>query len=261
MIKGNSKLKTYLYRPSSHVIHLVDFESLTELSDHYAKDSVNHIEKLVTELLLFFALIKLNEKMTLNISFEKSKHLFILEIYPDGHFRYLTNPKQDFIFSSDQDINVRITKHFELSNRPYTSYVKVAAGLPLAQTILSNSYQMNGTFFLLKNRNRSALIVDPPRVSNIADESIKTVMTTQEMMKAISLKEDKLDMHLSEDLVLLKTTDLIFHCPCSKNYYLERLSTLKGENLSELFQDNRVQIQCDFCFKEYLIERREIESH
>ena len=260
MIKSTSQLKTFLHRPSSYVIHLVDFSFPDQLQGHYPHDTEKWLGALIKQLLLFFALIKHDEKLVLNLSFESTQHLIILELYPDGHYRFLCTPNQALVYPSPGAVNAKLNKFSAQKNIPYSSFVKIPANLHnFAQEILNNSYQLNGYFFTSESSNKSALILNPPKISStLNDQSLAENLPIQDFLKIINFDSTDVSFTQIPDMVLLKSTDLFFSCPCTNQYYMNKLSVLNTETLNDLFQGPNLEITCDFCFKAYKLKRDDL---
>lgn len=80
-------------------------------------------------------------------------------------------------------------------------------------------------------------------------------------------KEVKWTTHLIEDLLyampytILAESDLAYGCQCSEVRVLSSLVTLPRSEINALLEDNRVlEIQCDYCRKDYAIAPAQLRS-
>lgn len=80
-------------------------------------------------------------------------------------------------------------------------------------------------------------------------------------------KEIKLTTHLVEELLygmphtILAESELEYGCQCSELRLLSSLITLPRAEINSLLEDNRVlEIQCDYCRKDYEISPTQLES-
>ena len=80
-------------------------------------------------------------------------------------------------------------------------------------------------------------------------------------------KESKWSTHLIEELLygmpytILAESDLAYGCQCSELRVLSSLITLPHSEINALLQDNRVlEIQCDYCRKDYAISPTQLRS-
>jgi molecular chaperone Hsp33 len=80
-------------------------------------------------------------------------------------------------------------------------------------------------------------------------------------------KETKLTTHLVEELLygmphtLLAESELTYGCQCSELRLLSSLITLPRAEINALLEDNRVlEIQCDYCRKDYAISPTQLKS-
>jgi len=62
-----------------------------------------------------------------------------------------------------------------------------------------------------------------------------------------------------EGTEILASTEIRYHCRCSKASLLETLSAFEKSKVDEIFQEGGpVEVRCDYCGKAYLLDREEI---
>lgn len=73
--------------------------------------------------------------------------------------------------------------------------------------------------------------------------------------------EDILNMLFDDmDLVIHERIDTDYQCDCSRERIERALITMGAEDIKELKQDEKIQIECHFCDKKYVFTREELES-
>ena len=65
---------------------------------------------------------------------------------------------------------------------------------------------------------------------------------------------------LFDDAKVLEEKKVYYHCDCSKERFMRNLLTLPKKDLEELAQEEKLEIKCEFCSKDYIIERSDIET-
>lgn len=72
---------------------------------------------------------------------------------------------------------------------------------------------------------------------------------------------DTLMKELFPDYVYLDEYPIRYHCDCSKDRFKAALTTLDIKDLEEILdQDGKVDIKCEYCNKEYHIDKEELET-
>ncbi len=69
---------------------------------------------------------------------------------------------------------------------------------------------------------------------------------------------DKYINSLFKDAEVLERHDVTYHCDCSKERFMASLLTLPKEDLQDLANDEKIEIKCEFCEKEYSFDKNDI---
>lgn len=69
---------------------------------------------------------------------------------------------------------------------------------------------------------------------------------------------DKYINSLFKDVEVLERHDVTYHCDCSKERFMASLLTLPKEDLQDLANDEKIEIKCEFCEKEYSFDKNDI---
>lgn len=100
-----------------------------------------------------------------------------------------------------------------------------------------------------------------------SEETIQKVEALVGTMKPLTtyLKDgmtiDEIMESFFDDTTILDHMDVSWHCDCSKDRYLDALSTLKVEELEEIKdQDHGAELVCHFCNHKYDISEEELET-
>lgn len=64
---------------------------------------------------------------------------------------------------------------------------------------------------------------------------------------------------LFDDAEILEKHEVRYHCDCSKERFLRNLLTLSKDDIDEIIADGHIDVQCQFCDKEYHYDREDIE--
>ena len=64
---------------------------------------------------------------------------------------------------------------------------------------------------------------------------------------------------LFDDAEILEKHEVRYHCDCSKERFLRNLLTLSKDDIDEIIADGHIDVQCQFCDKEYHFDKEDIE--
>ena len=97
------------------------------------------------------------------------------------------------------------------------------------------------------------------------DEDIEYLEELAKKLEPISSVIDKkIDLkdyinRLFDDALILEEKEIRYHCDCSKERFLRNLLTLPKKDLCDLTKDKKIEIKCEFCEKEYVFDKDDIE--
>lgn len=83
-----------------------------------------------------------------------------------------------------------------------------------------------------------------------------------EPISTVIEKEKDLNKYIKSilpDAEVLEEQEVRFNCDCSKERFLRNLLTLSRDDLEEVTKDNKIEIKCEFCGKEYKYDDKDIE--
>ncbi len=63
---------------------------------------------------------------------------------------------------------------------------------------------------------------------------------------------------LFSDAEILEEKEIRYHCDCSKERFLRNLLTLPKTDLMDLANDEKIEVKCEFCEKEYIFDKEDI---
>lgn len=96
------------------------------------------------------------------------------------------------------------------------------------------------------------------------EEDIKYVedlhLRPMSQMIAEGQKIEDIASSLFADFELLERRLIRYHCDCNKERFMQALLTLPQADLDEIMQDELIRIKCEYCNKEYLIKKTEMEA-
>ena len=64
---------------------------------------------------------------------------------------------------------------------------------------------------------------------------------------------------LFDDALILEERNIRYHCDCSRERFLRNLLTLPKKDLVDLAKDEKIEVKCEFCEKEYVFDKNDIE--
>lgn len=90
-------------------------------------------------------------------------------------------------------------------------------------------------------------------LENLKLEPISTVLSRNNDLHAY-LKS------LFEDAVVLEERETKYHCDCSKERFMANLLTLPKKDIEDLTKDESITIKCEFCNKEYVLDKNDLNN-
>lgn len=84
-----------------------------------------------------------------------------------------------------------------------------------------------------------------------------------EPITTVLSRNDDLDQYLHSlfpDAVVLEERNIIYKCGCSRERFSVKLKSLPLKDLKELAEEDKVEIRCEFCEKNYVFSSDEIKT-
>ena len=81
-------------------------------------------------------------------------------------------------------------------------------------------------------------------------------------ISSVLLENNNLEDYLYElfpDAIIRERKNTRYHCDCSKERFMASVLTLPKNDLLEVLQDDQIKIKCEFCEKEYIFNKADIE--
>lgn len=101
---------------------------------------------------------------------------------------------------------------------------------------------------------------------NASEEDIvflENLSKTLEPISSVLSKRNDLETYLHElfdDYQLLETRNIQYVCDCSKERFVDGILTLPKKDMDELLQKDQIEVNCEFCNKQYVINKTDIEK-
>ncbi|MGE3609042.1 MAG: Hsp33 family molecular chaperone HslO [Bacteriovoracaceae bacterium] len=210
---------------------------------------------------------------TLGIYMDSENPYFRLKIETNsaGHTRCLLLPAEFNVFPMKISGNIRITKIFPGQKAPYTSVLelKETETKDVINRIFSESYQTNSEVIVSEISDQSLLVNKLPalNVNSDLDESVsrkefikKNKALFHDVFEARTDDIEKIvKMFEDNGFSYLGSRQIAFFCPCSKERMVTNLRTLYAHDLEHLFDGKEsIEVDCDYCKKQYEVFRTEI---
>jgi len=104
-------------------------------------------------------------------------------------------------------------------------------------------------------KSEDELTEDWNRVTTLAD-----TLTTEEHL-GIAPEQLLHRLFHEEDIRLMTSQDVRFHCPCSRERFADSLASLPREELEEILQERgKIETQCQFCNEKYQFDSVDIHA-
>lgn len=218
---------------------------------------------------------KNNEQMGFYIDSEEPKFNFKLEANTHGDLRTLLMPEELPQLPSKITGKVRTIKVTPGHKSPYQSIIEVN-GNSLESSInkvLTQSYQVDAQVILSETTDQSIMVSKLPS-SSLKSEKNKIFPSKSEYLNKhkdnfteifssnITDEQEVIKRFEQLGLIYLRSIEINFKCPCSKDLMLANLATLIGTKDDDLFgaQKNHLEIKCDYCKKMYTISREDLNN-
>jgi molecular chaperone Hsp33 len=219
--------------------------------------------------IIFF--LKPGESLGIYIDSEDPYFRLKIETNNAGHTRTLLLPEEFSLFPMKLTGKVRVTKIFPNNKSPYTSVLDLRETdhKDVLNKIFNESYQTNSEVIVGNIADQSILVtkLPPLNINSTHDES----MGRQDYIKknapffhdVFEMASDDIENIVKkfEDhgLSYLGSRQVAFFCPCSRDRMVLNLRSLYAADRSELFADNEtIDLKCDYCKKEYHINKSEL---
>lgn len=214
--------------------------------------------------------LKNNEGMGIYIDSESPYFRLKIEAHSSGTIRTLLLPENIKPISGKITGECRLTKI--LPRQPYTSVldVKNQSFEEIVNSVLKNSYQIESKLIVSQIADQSILITKLPdpqktlknedRPQTLVDYEVLVKKEMNDIFSQGLTKEEEIFKNFKDKgFTYLMSSDIKFHCPCSKERMSANLISLPTEDLIELFtKENPIKVKCDYCKTEYEIFQNDV---
>lgn len=99
-------------------------------------------------------------------------------------------------------------------------------------------------------------------VISTLESKLANVAPCSEMIVMGKTPEDIIELVLGEDnFKVIETTDIRFHCSCSKDKFSRGISSLGNDEIQAIIEENEeIETVCHFCNEKYIFTRDEIKK-
>jgi len=222
--------------------------------------------------IIFF--LKPGESLGLYIDSEDPYFRLKIETNNAGHTRTLLLPEDFNEFPEKITGQIRITKIFTNNNSPYTSMLELK-GVNTDEVInkvLCDSYQTNSEVIVSSQSDQSVMVtkLPPLNVNTINDESVgrkeyikKNEAFFQTVFKLGTDDIEKIVKNFEDHgYSYLGSRQISFYCPCSQERMVLNLRGLYSQDIDHLFEGkDSINIKCDYCRKEYQIQKSDVQGN
>ncbi len=154
----------------------------------------------------------------------------------------------------------------QIGKEPYQGIVQLT-GKSLIDSVVAyfaQSEQIKTDIILQEKNNqyRCILLQKMPDKKDISSDEQADLYETASVLLHSVKKSELFDKNLppekllyrlfhANDLVVFKSTEPLFHCPCHSSKMKHFLDNLEENQRNDLFQDNKITLSCQFCNKQY----------
>lgn len=171
----------------------------------------------------------------------------------------------------------RLQKYIPNNPNPYTSMIEMDNDSPsdVFNKILMQSYQIDATLQISPSGNQSIMIyripddggigLNPNTIKNNFNpdhqESLQFFNSHKDEIQAIFAKKHNQLIQIVRDLEMIGLEYLVsrvieFSCRCSKENFVDRISTFGADEIKQMFSTSAtLDITCDYCKTHYQITK------
>ncbi len=242
-------LYTYLDNTNNLAIHLFQGEELVRelLTTHGVSELAKPLIKdLILSLQSLVVFLKEEESLGVYIDCSSPDLHFKLESSAMGSTRILILPENYNEAGKELTGTCQLTKFSPPDNIPYTSLINFEnkTSAEILNQIFTQSYQME-SHFIFQNEYNFILVHQLP--GSEMSLNIKEYIQTTDFALDDSTKFQFLD-----------SKKIKFRCNCNKERFISRINSLS--NKDELLNECPLEIKCDYCKKEYLVEAKDLTA-
>lgn len=163
--------------------------------------------------------------------------------------------------------------HFK---EPYRSIVQIENMnlQELINDILQRSYQVKARVVISDHTDQSIMVSRLP-VATLKSDTSQNNVSVLEPEHYLTKKSEQFNAVFARNLnreapiiemfekigfVYLRSMEICFHCPCSKEQFVTGLKMLNSEDAEDIFAEgeNTLEIVCDYCRKKYYVTRADL---
>lgn len=219
--------------------------------------------------IIFF--LKPGETMGIYIDSEEPYFRLKIETNSAGQTRTLLLPENFNLFPMKITGKVRLTKISPHEKAPYTSMIEVkdVETKDVINKIFTETYQTNSEVIVSDLSDQAVMVtkLPPLKVNSNIDLTASRKdyirgkknffhdvfeMASDDIEKIVKVFEEK-------DLAYLGSRQIDFFCSCSKDRMVVSLRGLYSGDIDHLFDGkDSLEIKCDYCKKNYIVEKSEV---
>jgi len=273
---ATSRLYSFLDHKNGFNIHFLEGQKLIHdlvLLHPMQPSGFSYFRDTFLGLLPIIFFLKPGESLGLYIDSENPYFRLKIETNSAGHTRTLLLPEEFNLFPMKITGKVRVTKIFQSNAQPYTSVIELndVETKDVINNIFKESYQTNSEVVMSDISDQSIMVtkLPPVNVNSNIDETVSRKefikkhknffhdvfeSATDDIEKIVKMFEDK-------DFAYMGSRQIDFYCPCSKDRMVLNLRGLYAGDIDELFDGKpTVDIKCDYCRKNYVISKSEVQG-
>jgi molecular chaperone Hsp33 len=275
-----SRIYTFLDETKRFSINFFDAQKFVHDALLIQKNEIQSSNFLRDSLLSYPTLLsftKPGEEFGLYLDSSNPYFLFKLESF-QSKARTLLLPESFSAYPEKISGLCRLQKFIPNNPNPYTSVIEITSESPseIFNKILTQSYQIDATLFLSSVCNQSVMIYRIPDEGGVGlsshnslknnfnpdrKESLQFFNANKEKFDAVFSKKHNQLIQIVRDLEAIGFEYLVsrvieFSCRCSKENFVDRISTFGLDEIKQMFSDSAVlDITCDYCKTHYQITK------
>ena len=189
---------------------------------------------------------------------------------PELYLKYNENNKLAVGLIVGTDGYLKVTKNLQMKQQ-YTSEVKLQTGeigedfayyfavSEQRPTVVSVGVLVDTDYSV---KSAGAMIIE--LLPNNTEEDIQYLENLKfEPISSVLEKNNDLNAYLNtlfKDAKVLEERSVYYHCDCSKERFMSNLLTLPMKDLEEIAQEDKLEIKCEFCDKNYVLDKDDIAT-
>jgi len=269
-----TRLYSFLDKNKGFAVYFLEGQQLIQdmaVRQSLSQDAFHYNRNTLLTSLHILNYLKAGENIGYYIDSEKPYFRYKMEANFNGHYRTLLIPHDFTSFPEKISGMVRLSKFIANSSTPYNSIVKVEQepASNLINRILEDSYQVKSKIFISDDADQSIMIQKLPP-EQVDKEVIIETMSLEDyisknqpqfidiMKECLNETTDIVSRFEAMGYMYLSSKQLNFHCPCSKEQMMVHIANLEAKDMEHVFEQNVLEIKCDYCNSNYRITKEEV---